>query len=147
MPDTTTPFSVRLDDRTYEELQDHAKRSEVNPSRLVNRYVKEGLRMDAHPAITFRTTSLGRRATVLAARPRLQVIDVIGTWRAERQDIAATGRYLGLSEDEVQAVLRYYADHKDEVDRDLKAHLDAQENYKRVLETREARSRRRATKA
>jgi uncharacterized protein (DUF433 family) len=136
-----------MDDRTYEELQAHASRAEVNPSRLVNRYVKEGLRMDAHPAITFRTTSLGRRATVLAARPGLQVIDVISTWRAEKQDIAATARYLGLSEDDVRAVLSYYADYKEEVDRDLKTHVDAQENYKRVLETRQARSRRRAAKA
>jgi uncharacterized protein (DUF433 family) len=143
----TRPFSVRMDDRTHDELLAHAKRAEASPSRLVNRYVKEGLRMDAHPAITFRTTSLGRRATVLAARPGLQVIDVIGTWREEGQDIAATARYLDISQDEVRAVLRYYADYKDEVDRDLKEHLDAQENYKRVLEKRQVQARRRAARA
>jgi uncharacterized protein (DUF433 family) len=102
--------------------------------------------MDAHPAITFRTTSLGRRATVLAARPGLQVIDVIGTWRDEGQDVVATARYLDISQEDVRAVLRYYADYKDEVDRDLKEHLDAQQNYKRVLETRQAQARRRAAR-
>lgn len=100
--------------------------------------------MDKHPAVIFKTTSLGRRAAVLASRPGLQVIDIIGTWQAEQQDVGATARYFHISEDGVSAVLRYYADHKDEVDRDLKAHLDAQENYKRVLEQREARARRRA---
>jgi hypothetical protein len=131
-----------MDDDTREELVGHAERSDLSPSRLVNRYVKEGLRMDKHPAIAFKTTPQGRRA-VLASRPGLQVIDIIGTWRDERQDVGATARYFRISEDDVQAVLRYYAEYKDEIDRDLKAHLDAQENYKRVLEQREARARRR----
>jgi uncharacterized protein (DUF433 family) len=135
-----------MDDDTREELVDHAERSEVSPSKLVNRYVKEGLRMDKHPVIAFKTTPHGRRA-VLASRPGLQVIDIIGTWRGERQDVAATARYLHISEDDVRAVLRYYATYKDEIDQDLKAHLEAQENYKRVLEQREARTRRRAANA
>lgn len=115
-------------------------------SKLVNRYVKEGLRMDKHPAIAFKTTPHGRRA-VLSSRAGLQAIDIIGTWRGERQDVAATARYFQISEDDVRAVLRYYADHKDEIDQDLKAHLEAQENYKRVLEQREARTRRRVANA
>ncbi|MBI2017226.1 MAG: hypothetical protein HYS77_17085 [Candidatus Rokubacteria bacterium] len=48
------------------------------------------------------------------------MIDVIGTWRAERQDVAKTARYLHISEEDVQAVLRYYAEYRDEVDRDLR---------------------------
>jgi len=138
------PFSMRMDDDTHKALREHAARTEVNPSKLVNRYVREGVRMDKHPAVTFRTTSLGRRAVVLASRPRLQVIDVIGTWNDNKQDVPKTARYLHLTEDEVQAVLRYYADHRDEVERDLEDHLAAQRNYKRVLEQREARTRSRA---
>ena len=142
----TTPFSLRMDDDTREELVEHAERSEVSPSKLVNRYVREGLRMDKHPAIAFKTTPHGRRA-ILTARPGLHVIDIIGTWQAERQDVAATARYFHIIEDDVRAVLRYYADYKDEIDQDLKAHLAAQENYKRVLEQREARTRRRVANA
>lgn len=100
---------------------------------------------DEHPAVAVKMTSRGMRA-VLASRPRLQVIDVIGTWRAELQDVAATARYFRISEDDVRAILRYYADHKDEVDQDLESHLDAQQNYKLVLEQREARARRRAAR-
>lgn len=137
---------MRMDDNTREELLAHAERSEVSPSKLVNRYVKEGLRMDKHPAIAFKTTSHGRRA-VLASRPGLQVVDIIGTWRDERQDVAATARYFRVSDDVVEAILRYYADYKDEIDEDLKAHIDAQTNYKRVLTQREARASRRVAKA
>lgn len=142
----TTPFSMRMDDDSREELIAYADRSDMSPSKLVNRYVREGLRMDKHPAIAFKTTPHGRRA-VLASHPGLQVIDVIGTWRDERQDVASTARYLRIHEDDVDAVLRYYADYKDEIDQDLKAHLDAQASYKRVLEQREARGGRRVAKA
>ena len=134
-----------MEDDTHEELTERAERLDVNASKLVNRYVKEGLRMDKHPAVIFKTTSQGRRAAVLAAHPGLQVIDVIGTWKDENQDLAKTARYLHVSEEEVRTVVRYYADYKDEVDRDLQEHLDAQRNYKRVLEQREARARRRVT--
>lgn len=143
MSDLTKPFSLRMNDHTHRELLAHAERLEANASKLVNRYVREGLRMDMHPAVTFTTTSFGRRAAVLAAHPGLQVIDVIGTWRAEKQDVAKTARYLHIGEDEVQAVLRYYAEYKEEVDHDLREHIEAQRSYRRVLEQRQAQARRR----
>ena len=108
----------------------------------MNRYVKEGLRMDEHPAIAYISTPQGRRA-VLAARPRLQVIDIVGTWKGERQDIGATAKYFGISDDDVRAVIQYYVAYKDELDEEIRRHLDAQQNYKRVLQQREAHARRR----
>ena len=139
----TMPFSLRMDEDTHDELTTHVERLEVNASKLVNRYVKEGLRMDKHPAIGFKTTSQGRRAAVLAAHPGIQVVDVLGTFRAESQAVSKTARYLHISEDEVQAVLGYYAEYRPEVDRDLQEHLETQRNFKRVLATREAQTRRR----
>jgi hypothetical protein len=139
----TMPFSLRMDEDTHDELTTHAERLEINASKLVNRYVKEGLRMDKHPAIGFKTTSQGRRAAVLAAHPGIQVVDVLGTFRAESQAVSKTARYLHISEDEVQAVLGYYAEYRAEVDRDLQEHLETQRNFKRVLATREAQTRRR----
>src|ERR1700693_5842139 len=100
----TTPFSLRMDEETRDELTTHVERLEVNASKLVNRYVKEGLRMDKHPAVGFKTTPQGRRAAVLAAHPGIQVVDVIGTFKAESQDTGKTARYLHIVEEEVQAV-------------------------------------------
>ena len=88
--------------------------------------------MDEHPAIALISTPQGRRA-VLASRPRLQVIDVVGTWKGERQDVEATARYFDLSEDDVRAVVAYYFANKAEVDNEIGRHLDAQQNYKRGL--------------
>ncbi len=138
----TAPFSLRMDEATHRALLAHAERADVSPSKLVNRYVKEGLRMDEHPAIAFISTPQGRRA-VLAARPRLQIIDVIGTWKGERQDIGATAKYFGISEEDVRAVVQYYVAYKDELDDEIRRHLDAQQNYKRVLQQRQAQARRR----
>ncbi len=139
----TIPFSLRMDEDIHTELTTRAERLEINASKLVNRYVREGLRMDKHPAIGFKTTPQGRRAAVLAAHPGIQIVDVIGTFRAESQDAGKTARYLHISEDDVQAVLRYYAEYRDEVDRDLQEHMETQRNFKRVLATREAQTRRR----
>jgi uncharacterized protein (DUF433 family) len=138
----TKAFSLRMDDDTHRALLAQAERAEVSPSKLVNRYVKEGLRMDEHPAIAFISTPQGRRA-VLAARPRLQVIDVVGTWKGERQDIGATAKYFGIDDEDVRAVIRYYVAYKDELDDEIRRHLDAQQNYKRLLNQREAQARRR----
>lgn len=143
LSDVSKPFSMRMDDSTHEELLARADRVGTTASQLVNRYVKEGLRMDEHPGIAFITARDGRRTPVLASRPRLKVIDVIGTWQAERKNEAATARYFQISDEDVEAVLRYYAAHQQEVDDDLRQHLDAQDNYKRVLEQRQERARRR----
>jgi len=64
--------------------------------------------MDEHPEIAFISTPRGRRA-VLAVRPRLQVVDIVGTWKGERRDI------------------------KVDLDNEIRRHLDAQQNYKRLL--------------
>ena len=97
--------------------------------------------MDEHPGVKFVTTPEGRRA-VLASRPRLQVIDLVATWQAQRQDVAETARYFDVSEDEVQAAVRYYAAYRAEVDGEIKRHRDAQANYEQVLAQRRARARR-----
>ena len=102
--------------------------------------------MDEHPAIGFVSTPQGRRA-VLATRPGLQVIDIIGTWKGERQNISATAEYFSIAEDDVRAVVRYYAAYKNELDEEIQRHLEAQQNYKRVLAEREERTRRRVANA
>jgi uncharacterized protein (DUF433 family) len=144
LSDVSKPFSLRMDEGTHEHLLARAVRTGASASQLVNRYVKEGLRMDEHPGIGFVTAPDGERVPVLAGRPRLRLVDVIGTWRAEHQDVAATARYFGIADDDIQTVLRYYAAHRDELDAAIRAHLAAQDNFERVIRQRNARAARRA---
>jgi len=135
------PFSVRMDEETHKQLLARAEASDITASQLVNRYVKEGLRMDEHPGISFVTTSNGRRA-VLASRPRIQVIDLIATWHGERQDVSGTARYFDVPEDDVKAALRYYSAFKTELDEAIRQHRAAQVNFEQVLARRRTRARR-----
>jgi len=141
LSDVTTPFSLRMDDDTRKQLLARAEKLDLSASQLANRYVKEGLRMDEHSGIMFASTPLGRRA-VLASRPRIQVLDLIGTWLDERQDVAETARYFDVSEDDVRAAVRYYASFKDELDGAIRQHREAQANFEQVLARRNKRARR-----
>lgn len=143
----TKPFSVRMDDNTHGDLAARAHRTGVSASHLVNRYVREGLRMDEHPGIAFVTAPDAERVAVVAGRPRLKVVDVVATWRAERQNAKAAAQYFGIGEDEVHAVLRYYAAYRDEVEEAIREHLEAQNNYERVIRQRNTRASRRVANA
>ena len=48
-----------------------------------------------------------------------------------------------IGDDDVRAVIQYYVAYKDELDEEIRRHVDAQQNYKRVLQQREAHARRR----
>jgi uncharacterized protein (DUF433 family) len=103
-----------MNDGTHERLLARAERTGASASQLVNRNLKEGLRMDEHPGIGFVTAPGGEPIPVLAGRPRLKPVDVIGARRAEQQDVVATARYFDIAEDDVQALLRYHAEYRDE---------------------------------
>jgi uncharacterized protein (DUF433 family) len=136
-----------MDDGTHARLLARAGRSGASASQLVNRYVKEGLRMDDHPGIGFVSAPDGERVPVVAGRPRLKLIDVLATWRLEGQDAAAAARYFDIAEADVDAVLRYYAAYRAELDEAVRAHLAAQDNFERVIRGRNARSGRPAASA
>ena len=141
MSDMSKPFSLRMDEDTHERLLTRARKLELSASQLANRYVREGLRMDEYPEISFVGTPDGRRA-VLASRPRIQVIDLVATWQGQQQDIAATARYFEIPESDVRGALRYYAAYKTELDEAIRKHREAQSNFEQVLARRAARARR-----
>jgi hypothetical protein len=147
LSDVSKPFSLRMDDGTHGHLLARAGRTDASAPQLVNRYVKDGPRMDEHPGVGFVTAPDGERVPVLAGRPHLKLVDVLGTWRAEHQDAAATARYFGIAEDDVRAVLRYDAAYRDELDAAIRAHLAAQDNFERVIRQRSVRTARRAANA
>ncbi len=58
------PFSLRVDDETVARLDERARAVGEPRSRVVQRYIEEGLRADAHPGIVFRGGPAGRRAAL-----------------------------------------------------------------------------------
>ena len=86
-------------------------------SRLAERLVEEGLRMDLHPGIVFRDGPTGRRAG-LASGP--DVWELVRFVRAQptrgEAAVKSDTRHLGLTAAQVETALRYYADHPDEIE-------------------------------
>jgi hypothetical protein len=58
----TRTFSARWDTDVLDRLKRRSELAGTNKSRLAERYVDEGTRMDEHPGIVFRGGPTGRRA-------------------------------------------------------------------------------------
>lgn len=108
-------FSVRVSVPTFESLE--RRREELDESRnaLAERYIAEGVQMDEHPDIYFRTGALGRRAALIGTR--LDIWQVMDTVRNSNNSVAEAAEYLNVPVAKVEAAVRYYAVNREEVDR------------------------------
>lgn len=112
-PKTALSFRVRAD--TARLLAQRAKEAGETQTALVERYVEEGLRTDAHPLIAFREAAAGRRPCIVGTR--LDVWQVIETIRQNGNSIAEAAAYLERPVELIEAAARYYADFTEEIDR------------------------------
>jgi uncharacterized protein (DUF433 family) len=96
-------------------LTERAAETSESRNALAERLIDEGLRMDRHPLIAFRTGGSGMRRPALVGT-RLDVWQVIDTVRAEGGDVAAAAEYLGVPERTVRAAVDYYAEFTEEID-------------------------------
>lgn len=118
-------FSARFDASIVDRLERRAARLQLSKSQLAERYVDEGMRMEAHPGIVFRDGPSGRRAG-LTAGP--DVWEVIGVLQASEHSgeaaVVATAEWATLTVDQVRTAIRYYADFPDEVDERIRRNVD-----------------------
>jgi uncharacterized protein (DUF433 family) len=106
--------SFRFDGATIRHLKRRSREVGEPQAALAERYIEEGLRMDEHPLIHFRTRPAGRRPMLVGTR--LDVADVIETIRANHGSVEDAAEYLDLPVGHVEACARYYAEYKREVD-------------------------------
>lgn len=118
--------SIRFQDPAHHErLKVAARRAGTAVSPLAERLIEEGLRMEAHPQIVFRSGPAGRRPTLVGGP---EVVDVVGAIvggdvpAAERRRRAAA--VLAISEAQVDAAMAYYAEFTEEVDAEMVARRD-----------------------
>jgi uncharacterized protein (DUF433 family) len=108
------PLSLRLPDATIERLGARARRRDMPPRTLAQRYVEEGLRMDDHPLVRFVDGPAGRRARLLGTG--IDVWEVISVLRDNDGDVRATADYLEIALGLVQAAVAYYGAYRNEID-------------------------------
>jgi uncharacterized protein (DUF433 family) len=121
----TRQFSARLNASIVDRLERCGARAGLNKSRLAERYIDEGLRMEDHPGIVFRDGPAGRRAA-LAGGP--DVWEVIAAVRASGLDgedaLSAAAGWGSLSLAQVRAAVRYYAEYPREIDERISRNLE-----------------------
>jgi hypothetical protein len=129
-------FSARFDTSIVERLERRAARTGASKSQLAERYIDEGMRMEAHPGVVFRDGATGRRAGLASGPDIWQVIWVLQSGE-DRGDaaIAGTADWMALSVDQVRSAIRYYADFPDEVDERIRRNTEiadeAEERWRR----------------
>lgn len=123
----TTPRSVRFESDTLEKLAAFAARNPgLTGSGAAAMFVDEGLRMESHPGVFFRTGPSGRRA-VLAGGPDVwEVVKSVRDTRlaapslSRRDLVALVALNTGLNERSIGVALDYYADNAAEIDAEVR---------------------------
>jgi len=128
-------FTLRMKPGTRQALERQAEKTRVPKTALAERYVEEGLRMDAHPGIVFRDGPAGRRAG-LASGP--DVWEVIMVFLAEGRSVEGTAENLELPVRLVNAAVGYYADYREEIEDRIESNLKAAEEGEAAWRRREA---------
>ena len=114
----TRTFSGRWDADVLDRLQRRSELGGTNKSRLAERYVDEGTRMDEHPGIVFRGGPTGRRAALAGGPDIWEVMATLKSGKARGEEaITATAELLDLTDSQVRTAVRYYGAFTDEIDR------------------------------
>ncbi|TAK33446.1 MAG: ribbon-helix-helix protein, CopG family [Chloroflexota bacterium] len=110
-------LSLRLEPSTIERLDDQSRRLGQSRSQLAKTLLEEGLRMEAHPGIVFRSGPAGRRPGLAGGPDVWEVVRVFtGIDARGEAAIAQTSQLTGLRQEQVRVALSYYADYREEID-------------------------------
>jgi hypothetical protein len=118
-------FSARWDADVLERLERRSEQAGTSRSRLAERYVDEGTRMDEHPGIVFRGGPTGRRAALAGGPDVWEVMQTVKSGKARGDAaVAATADLLNLTESQVRIAVRYYAAHTDGIDERIRRNVE-----------------------
>ncbi len=114
---TSRHLSIRIAPETLDRLDSESRRSRMTRSELAKTLLEEGLRMEAHPGIVFRTGPSGRRAGLAGGPDVWEVVRVLTSpGRPLEGAIEEAAESMNLSAQQVRAALRYYSEYQEEVD-------------------------------
>jgi len=114
----TQTFSARWGTDVLDRLKQRSEVTGTNKSRLAERYVDEGTRMDEHPGIVFRGGPTGRRAALAGGPDVWELMATLKSGGARGEEaIAATADLLNLTDSQVRTGVRYYGAFPEEIDR------------------------------
>jgi hypothetical protein len=127
-------LSVRVDEALLERLERRSDRAGENKSRLAERFIDEGLRMEEFPGVVFRSGPAGRRAALIDGPDVWEIVgDIKRAQSRGRDPIAVIRRNTDLRPDQIQLAAAYYDSYPSEIDAFLRANEEMHERAQRVL--------------
>lgn len=126
--------AIRIEADTLRALRERSAQSGEPIVRLAQRYIDEGLRLERHPGIVFRTGPAGRRAVIVGG-PDVWEIIAAAREAPERGEalVAALAERIGLPIERIRMAIRYYAEYPDEVDRFIASVEEEAELHEQTL--------------
>lgn len=129
-------FSARLDASLIGRLERRGARAGLNKSRLAERYIDEGMRMEDHPGVVFRDGPAGRRAGLSGGPDIWEVIAAVRASGLDGEDaLASAAEWGNLTLAQVRSAVRYYAEYRDEIDERITRNVEeadaAEESWRR----------------
>jgi hypothetical protein len=113
----TRHLLLRIEAKTLARLEAQSQKTGRTRSHVAKTLLEEGLRIEAHPGIVFRTGPAGRRPG-LAGGPNVWEVARHFQQAGSTNDeaIQRIADVADLSLEQVQTVLRYYVDFREEID-------------------------------
>jgi len=133
---TPTPVSTRYAPATLSRLERRARDEGSSRSALIQRYVAEGLEMDEHPGIVFRSGPAGRRPGLVGGPDVWEVVAVFRSF----DDVEKTADWLVQPRTAIDTALGYYEARRAEIDDWIRRNEEAAEAAERVWRARQAAS-------
>lgn len=130
------PVSTRYPSETLKRLDRRARTEGHSRSTLIQRYVAEGIEMDEHPGIVFRSGPAGRRPGLIGGPDIWEVVAVHRSF----DDGQRTADWLDQPASAIETALRYYEAHRAEIDEWIRRNEEAAEAAERVARARQAAS-------
>lgn len=130
------PVSTRYPSDTLKRLDRRARAEGHSRSNLIQRYVSEGIEMDEHPGIVFRSGPAGRRPGLLGGPDVWEVVAV----HLSFDDSERTADWLDQPPTAIETALSYYGAHRAAIDEWIQRNEEAAEAAERVARARQAAS-------
>jgi hypothetical protein len=133
---TPPPVSTRYPSDTLVRLEQRARAEGHSRSSLIQRYVAEGIEMDEHPGIVFRSGPAGRRPGLIGGPDVWEVVAVHRSF----DDLQRTADWLDQDPGAIETALRYYDVHRQEIDEWIRRNEETAEAAERVARAQRAAS-------
>jgi hypothetical protein len=135
----TQTFSARWNTAVLDRLKRQSEIAGTNKSRLAERYVDEGTRMDEHPGVIFRGGPTGRRAALPGGPDVWEVMATLKSGKARGEEaVSATAELLNLASSQVRTAVRYYSAFAEEIDRRIALNTEDADEAKAAWEREQA---------